>query len=226
MSEHPVISLTDIHKTYRLGDLNVEVLKGIDLDIMPGEFAALTGPSGSGKSTLLHIMGMLDRPTQGRYLLNGRDVSGLDDDELSRLRNRTTGFLFQSFYLVPYATAQDNVMLPGLYGPGSQRAIKKRAQELLDQVGLSDRAGFKPSQLSGGQQQRVALARALMNDPEVILADEPTGQLDTGTSKEIMDLFARINSQGRTIILVTHDSETASYAGRRIHLEDGRIKNA
>ena len=201
----------------------VEVLKGIDLVIESGEFVALKGTSGSGKSTLLHLIGLLDRPTAGRYELGGRDVSGLDDDALSGLRNRMLGFVFQSFYLIPYATALENVLLPGKYAHTSQSAQHERAKALLERVGLADRMHFKPASLSGGQQQRVAMARALLNDPEVLLADEPTGQLDSATSDEILSLFQDINANGKTIVMVTHDDDVADVASRIINLHDGHI---
>ena len=218
-----LIALQGITKSYRQGDLPIDVLKGIDLQIAAGEFVALLGPSGSGKSTLMHILGLLDRPTTGAYLLDGVDVAGLDDDQLSALRNRKIGFVFQTFYLIPYLTALENVILPGLYGQERSGSIRRRAQEILQQVGLSDRMDFRPSQLSGGQQQRVAIARALLNDPAVLLADEPTGQLDSATSQEIMELISHINRQGRTVILVTHDIVTAACAQRRIELNDGLV---
>jgi putative ABC transport system ATP-binding protein len=207
------------------GDLagGVEVLSGITLAIARGEFVALQGTSGSGKSTLLHLLGLLDRPTAGTYKLLGRDVSGLDDDELSRLRNTALGFVFQSFYLVPYATALENVLLPGMYSGLPQAELRAKALALLDRVGLSDRVHFKPANLSGGQQQRVAMARALLNDPQLILADEPTGQLDSATSAEIMGLFTQVNASGTSIVLVTHDEAVAQKAQRVIRLADGRI---
>ena len=201
----------------------VEVLSDINLTIAQGEFVALQGTSGSGKSTLLHLLGLLDRPTAGTYRLLGRDVSGLDDDELSHLRNMALGFVFQSFYLVPYATALENVLLPGMYSNRPQAALRQRALELLDRVGLADRVHFKPANLSGGQQQRVAMARALLNEPGLILADEPTGQLDSATSQEIMGLFAQVNATGTSIVLVTHDEAVARQAQRIIRLADGRI---
>ncbi|WP_461664742.1 ABC transporter ATP-binding protein [Humidesulfovibrio sp.] len=201
----------------------VEVLSGIDLTIRAGEFVALQGTSGSGKSTLLHLLGLLDSPTSGTYRLLGRDVSDLPDDELSRLRNTMLGFVFQSFYLVPYATALENVMLPGMYSELSQAELRARGLELLDKVGLADRVHFKPANLSGGQQQRVAMARALLNRPRLILADEPTGQLDSATSSDIMRLFAQVNQTGTTIVLVTHDEAVAAQAGRIIRMVDGRI---
>ncbi|TRO78793.1 ABC transporter ATP-binding protein [Desulfuromonas acetexigens] len=221
-----IIRLTDIGKIFSQGGAPVEVLKGISLDIAAGEFIALLGTSGSGKSTLMHILGLLDRPTAGSYLLGGRDVAQLADDQLSELRNQMVGFIFQSFYLIPYVSARENVMLPGLYSHTPGRKLKARAEELLALVGLADRMEFKPSQLSGGQQQRVAIARALVNDPQVLLADEPTGQLDSKTSVEILELLSAINRQGRTVILVTHDQQTAAYAQRRIVLDDGRIRNS
>lgn len=223
MDSAPLIRLDDIAKSYTQGDMKTQVLRGITLAIDPGEFVALQGPSGSGKSTLLHIIGLLDRPSSGHYYLRGQDVSELTDDALSDLRNRAIGFVFQSFYLIPYATALDNVMLPGLYSSTPQAELRERAQTLLSQVGLADRMRHKPSQLSGGQQQRVALARAMLNNPDLILADEPTGQLDSQTSAEIMNLFAKVNSLGKTIIVVTHDEETASYAKRRVLVLDGTV---
>ncbi len=219
-----LIELRDVRKSFGLaGQAELEILKGVSCVIGQGEFTALQGASGSGKSTLMHILGLLDRPTSGSYLFKGRDVSGLDDDARSELRNRHIGFVFQNFYLIPYASALDNVLMPGLYGQRSQRRLRARARELLELVGLGERLQFKPAQLSGGQQQRVALARALVNDPELLLADEPTGQLDSGTSEEIMGLMAEINRQGRTVLVVTHDEATAAWASRRIHMTDGRI---
>jgi len=201
----------------------VEVLAGVSLRVRRGEFVALQGTSGSGKSTLLHLLGLLDTPSGGTYRLLGRDVSRLDDDERSLLRNTSLGFVFQSFYLVPYATALENVMLPGMYSDLGQAELRARALELLERVGLGDRVNFRPANLSGGQQQRVAMARALLNRPDLLLADEPTGQLDSATSAEIMRLFAQINASGATIILVTHDEHVAAQAGRVIRIADGRI---
>jgi len=219
-----LIELADVTRTYVMAGIAHTVLDGVTLAIAAGEFAAIMGSSGSGKSTLLHILGLLDRPTAGHYLFSGRDTGTLDDDALSELRNQAIGFVFQSFYLIPYATALDNVLLPGLYSPTPGQVLRRRAEELLAKVGLADQAGHKPSQLSGGQQQRVALARALINDPDLILADEPTGQLDSGTSAEIMELLASINrDSGKTVIVVTHDQSTAAYAGRQIHVHDGRV---
>ncbi len=222
-SQPPLIELREVNRIFRQGEHENEVLKPVSLSFGHGEFVAIEGASGSGKSTLLHILGLLDRPTSGEYLMRGRNVAGLSDDELSDLRNETLGFVFQSFYLIPYATALDNVLLPGTYSHASGRVLKERARHLLDLVGLADRMEFIPAKLSGGQQQRVAIARALLNEPAVILADEPTGQLDSSTGTEILELFSSIHQGGTTIILVTHDSKVASYAGRRIRIHDGRI---
>jgi len=225
VSGEALIRLRGVDKRYQQGELAIEVLKGIDLDIAAGEFVALLGPSGSGKSTLMHILGLLDRPSSGSYHLAGEDVAGHDDDRLSELRNRAIGFIFQTFYLVPYLSARENVVLPGLYGPESGRHLRQRAEELLVQVGLSERLDFRPSQLSGGQQQRVAIARALVNTPALILADEPTGNLDTRTSIEIMALMQTLNRQGITVVVVTHEHDIAEYASRVIHFRDGRLQS-
>lgn len=224
-SPNSVIILSDITKRFVQKEQPVDVLRGVSFSVDSGQFVALQGTSGSGKSTILHILGLLDRPTSGSYLLDGRNVSSLNDDSLSQLRNRLFGFVFQNFHLIPYLSALENVLLPGLYNDSPQKLLRQRGIELLSQVGLSDRQHFKPSQLSGGQQQRVAIARSLLNDPKVILADEPTGQLDSKTSQEIMDLFRSIHGQGKTIILVTHDNNTASHAGRRIIISDGRVES-
>jgi len=222
--EIPVVRLEDISKSYLLGDVRSHVLRDVTLSIAGGEFTAIQGPSGSGKSTLLHILGLLDRPTSGDYFLCGENVASLDDDALSARRNATIGFVFQSFYLIPYASALDNVLLPGMYADTPKHLLRERGLALLEQVGLADRAGHKPSQLSGGQQQRVALARALINNPDLILADEPTGQLDSKTGEEIMALLADINTRaGKTVVVVTHDDATAAYARRRILVHDGRV---
>jgi len=224
----PAISLADVSKTFLQehkedGHPGITVLRSITLDIQPGEFVSLQGTSGSGKSTLLHIIGLLDRATTGSYRILGQDVTALDDDHLSDLRNKALGFVFQSFYLVPYATALENVALPGLYSHTPRAELDARARQLLEQVGLADRMHFKPARLSGGQQQRVAMARALLNHPDIILADEPTGQLDSTTSGEIIKLFKQVNETGTTIVLVTHDEHVAAQAGRIVKLHDGRI---
>jgi putative ABC transport system ATP-binding protein len=216
--------LEKVKKTYHLGEQEVEVLKGIDLVVDNGEFVAIMGPSGSGKTTLMNIIGCLDVPTSGRYVLAGKDVTQLSDDELSTYRNEHIGFVFQSFFLLPYATVLENVLLPTLYVDRSKWAdTRKRAMDILSMVGLKDRARFKPSQLSGGQQQRVALARALVNDPDLILADEPTGQLDSSTASEIMALLSTMNERGKTVAVITHDQAIAAHARRMIHIKDGLI---
>ncbi|MCX7793565.1 MAG: ABC transporter ATP-binding protein [Thermodesulfovibrionales bacterium] len=220
MTQQALCILTDIKKTYHVGEINVEVLKGINLEINRGEFIAVMGASGSGKTTLLNIIGCLDRPSSGRYFLAGKEVSSLSDEELSDIRNRHIGFVFQNFYLLPYATVLENVLLPTLYRSSGNPLD---AKEILRLVGLSDRAKFKPNQLSGGQQQRVAIARALINDPDLLLADEPTGQLDSSTAKDIMTILKELNNRGKTIILVTHDNNIASYAERIIYMKDGLI---
>jgi putative ABC transport system ATP-binding protein len=221
----PLCLLDKVRKVYALAGEQVEVLKGVDLAIERGEFAAVMGPSGSGKTTLMNIIGCLDVPTSGRYMLAGKDVTALSDDELSLLRNEHIGFVFQNFHLLPYATVLENVLLPTLYiEDGAGRNLTNRAMDLLHLVGLADRAKFKPNQLSGGQQQRVAIARALVNDAELVLADEPTGQLDSSTAREIMDLLAKMNEQGKTIVVITHDQNTASYARRIIQIRDGCLE--
>ncbi len=220
----PLCRLVQVKKSYHIGEVDVEVLRGIDLEIEQGEFVAIMGPSGSGKTTLMNILGCLDVPTSGEYILADQEVSHLTDDELSVLRNEHIGFVFQNFYLMPYATVLDNVLLPTLYVERQKEsASNKRAMEILELVGLRDRAKFKPNQLSGGQQQRVAIAQALINNPEMILADEPTGQLDSRTATEIMELLARMNERGKTVIVITHDPTTAAYAHRIIQLKDGLI---
>jgi putative ABC transport system ATP-binding protein len=219
----PLCLMEDVRKTFRMGDDAVEVLKGIDLAVAPGEFAAIMGTSGSGKSTLMNLIGCLDVPTSGRYLLAGREVLGLQDDDLSELRNAHIGFVFQNFYLLPYATVLENVLLPTLYRENAKDHAKDRAIELLRLVGLEARIRFRPNRLSGGEQQRVAICRALMNDPELLLADEPTGQLDSRTAAEIMNLLVKMNERGKTVIVVTHDPAIAAYAKRIIRIRDGVI---
>ena len=219
----PLCLMEDVRKTFRMGDDSVEVLKGIDLEITHGEFAAIMGTSGSGKSTLMNLIGCLDVPTSGRYLLAGREVLGLQDDDLSVLRNAHIGFVFQSFYLLPYATVLENVLLPTLYREKAMDGAKERAVELLRLIGLEARMHFRPNRLSGGEQQRVAICRALMNDPELLLADEPTGQLDSKTAAEIMNLLTKMNERGKTVIVVTHDPAIAASAKRIIQIKDGVI---
>lgn len=215
--------MENIKKTYRMGDLDVEVLKGINLRIEKGEFVAIMGTSGSGKTTLMNIVGCLDVSTSGRYILAGKEVSHLNDDELSTIRNEHIGFIFQNFYLLPYATVLENVLLPTLYIEKRKDNVGKNAVELLRLVGLGERIKFKPNQLSGGEQQRVAIARALVNEPDLLLSDEPTGQLDSKTAKEIMNLLSKMNEQGKTVIVITHDPNVAAYAKRTIQIKDGII---
>lgn len=222
----PLIDLQHIGKTFVQADIQTQVLHDITLQVRPGDFLALTGSSGSGKSTLLYIMGLLEQASQGSYHLQGHDVSTLDDTAASAFRNSLIGFVFQSFFLIPYASALENVLLPGMYSQQHGSRLRQRGEELLQLVGLADRMQHKPSQLSGGQQQRVALARALLNKPALLLADEPTGQLDTVTSNSILELFTKINDSGTTIIMVTHSAETAACAKRRIVMRDGRIHAA
>jgi putative ABC transport system ATP-binding protein len=221
----PIIDIKGITRDFQLGSETVNVLKGIDLVINKGEYVALMGPSGSGKSTLMNILGCLDTPTSGSYILNGKQVSEMHDDELAEIRNKEIGFVFQTFNLMPRTTALDNVALPMVYAGFSKDDRNKRATEVLTQVGLADRMDHKPNQLSGGQRQRVAVGRALVNKPSIILADEPTGNLDSKTSVEIMKLFGEIHSNGNTVILVTHEEDIAAHAHRIIRLRDGIIEN-
>lgn len=218
-----IISVVDAGKYYRIGENLVKALDGVSLSIEKNEYVAIMGPSGSGKSTMMNILGCLDTPSFGRYFLNGRDVSGMRDDELSRVRCREIGFVFQSFNLLPRYDALENVALPLVYAGVRKSERLKRAEEALSRVGLSARLHHKPSELSGGQRQRVAIARALINNPSIILADEPTGNLDTATSAEIMQLFDNIHRQGNSVILVTHSEEIANFAQRTIRLRDGKI---
>lgn len=222
---NPLIKITDIKRNFVLGNEIVYVLKGINLEINKGEYVALMGPSGSGKSTLMNLLGCLDTPTSGRYVLNGKDVSQMRDDELAGIRNTEIGFVFQTFNLLPRTTALDNVALPMIYAGYSKSDRNARATEVLNQVNLADRMDHQPNQLSGGQRQRVAIARALVNKPSIILADEPTGNLDSKTSVEIMKLFGDIHAQGNTVILVTHEEDIAAYAHRVIRLRDGLIES-
>lgn len=220
-----VVRLIDVDKTYRSSEMEVHAVRGVSLEVHRGEFVALMGSSGSGKSTLMNILGALDRPTGGRYLLDGTDVSQLNRDELADIRNGKLGFVFQSFNLLPRTSARENVELPLLYGKHSltNQQLREKADRVLAAVGLKGREDHHPSQLSGGQQQRVAIARALINDPEVLLADEPTGNLDSRTSVEIMGIFQQLNDRGITIIMVTHEADIASFARRNVVMRDGLV---
>src|SRR5213596_1130698 len=221
-----VISVRNLVKRYIVGEIEVKALRGVNLEVQRGEFLAVTGPSGSGKSTFMHIIGCLDRPTSGQYLLDGQDVSRLSKDALAAVRNKKIGFVFQGFNLLSRTSALDNVELPLLYGGGGLRAAerRKRAMEVLRAVGLGDRSDHHPNQLSGGQQQRVAIARALINNPSILLADEPTGNLDTRTSIEVMGIFQRLNQErGITVVLITHEMDIAEYATRTVTFRDGLV---
>ena len=220
-----VIHLDKIRKSYFMGKMELEVLKGIALDINRNEYVALMGPSGSGKSTLMNIIGCLDTPTSGKYILNGHDISQTIDNRLAEIRNKEIGFVFQQFNLLPRLTALDNVALPLVYAGMGKRLRTEKAKHVMDLVNLSDRSHHKPNELSGGQCQRVAIARALVNDPSIILADEPTGNLDTKTSYEIMEIFNKIHSGGNTIVLVTHEEDIANHAHRIVRLRDGVIES-
>ena len=219
----PLVQLTRVCRTYEVGPQLLRVLKDVDLSLQNGEFLALMGPSGSGKSTMLHIMGCLDRPTSGTVTIAGAPVSSLDDHALSAIRNQKLGFVFQAFHLIPRLSVLQNISVPLLYSRVSDTEASKRALAAASKVGLAERCRHGPMELSGGERQRVAIARALINDPVLVLADEPTGNLDAGTGREIMDLFRSLNEAGKTIVVVTHNPEVAEYAHRRITLEDGRI---
>jgi putative ABC transport system ATP-binding protein len=221
--KQPVIQLTNITKKYIAGDVSTEVLKGISLTVSIGDFVAITGPSGSGKSTLMNIIGLLDVPTTGTYILNGSNTTGLLEDELAFIRNKEIGFVFQSFNLLNRSSALDNVMLPAIYAGIHEEEREIRAKDLLTQVGLADRLHNRPNQLSGGQQQRVAIARALMNNPAIILADEPTGNLDTKSGNDVMNILKTLNAEGKTIVLITHEHDIAKQAKKIIHVRDGNI---
>ncbi|MCF7687254.1 MAG: ABC transporter ATP-binding protein [Cephaloticoccus sp.] len=220
-----VVQLQNIHKTYDSGEVKVHAVRGVSLDILPGDFMAVMGASGSGKSTLMNLIGCLDRPTEGTYLLDGVDASRLDRNELADIRNQKLGFVFQGFNLLSRTTALENVELPMLYGHKriSSKALRERAERCLDIVGLSNRSDHFPSQLSGGQQQRVAIARALVNEPQILVADEPTGNLDSKTSVEILGVFQKLNDAGITILMVTHELDIAQFSRRNLIMRDGRI---
>jgi putative ABC transport system ATP-binding protein len=220
-----IIHLEGIRKSYFMGRQELQVLKGIDLNIHNNEYVALMGPSGSGKSTLMNILGCLDSPSAGRYVLNGQDVSKMPDDNLADVRNKEIGFVFQQFNLLPRLTALENVALPLVYAGVGRKQRTEMAMDVIKKVGLEDRSHHKPNELSGGQCQRVAIARALVNNPSLILADEPTGNLDTKTSKEIMDIFSQIQAAGNTVVLVTHEEDIANYAKRVVRLRDGLIES-
>ena len=220
-----ILHLNNIQKSYFMGNQAIPVLKGINLDILKNEYVALMGPSGSGKSTLMNILGCLDSPTDGSYILNGKDVSKMHDNDLAEVRNKEIGFVFQQFNLLPRLSAAENVALPLVYAGVGKKERIERAMEVLKQVGLADRSHHKPNELSGGQIQRVAIARAIVNNPAIILADEPTGNLDSKTSIEVMDIFGRIQDAGNTVILVTHEEDIAAYAKRVVRLKDGMMES-
>jgi putative ABC transport system ATP-binding protein len=221
---HPIISVNELTKIYDMGEVKVHALRGINLDIFQGELTSIMGPSGSGKSTFMNIIGCLDLPTHGKYILDGQDVSDFNKDQLAGIRNHKIGFVFQTFNLLARTSALENVELPLLYNPGTRaKERRERAMEALNMVGLSERAGHFPNQLSGGQQQRVAIARSLVNNPVIVLADEPTGNLDTRTSYEVMDIFQQLNMKGITIALITHEPEISQFTSRNVLFRDGKI---
>jgi len=221
----PIVQLDNLHKTYQIGPVTVEALRGVTLDILAGDYVSIMGPSGCGKSTMLNLLGCLDRPTSGRYCLGGEDVSRMNDDALSATRSARLGFVFQSYNLIQQLTVVENIEIPLFYQGQSEEESRARAREFAARVGLEDRLDHKPFELSGGQQQRVAIARALVNDPILILADEPTGNLDSHSGAEILKVFDELNAQGKTMILVTHDPTVSSHARRIIRLRDGRVES-
>jgi len=224
LKDNVIIKMKDIAKAYNISDVQTLAVRDIDLTVYKGDFIAITGRSGSGKSTLMHIIGLLDLPTSGSYYLNGTDVSKMDEDNLAEIRNKEIGYVFQSFNLLPRASTIENVILPSIYAGVKKTERISKAKELLDKLGLSDHLNKRPNQLSGGQQQRVAIARALMNNPQIILADEPTGNLDTKSGNDVMDILKKLNKEGKTIILITHEQDIALQAKKILKLEDGILK--
>ena len=220
-----VIEVKNLEKTYYVGDMEVNALRGVSFNILQSQFSTIMGPSGSGKSTLMHIIGCLDSPTKGEYHLNGENVANMQDDQLAKIRNKEIGFVFQKFHLLPRNTALENVMLPLKYASIGKTERSKKAMEALTQVGLADRVDHRPSELSGGQQQRVAIARALVNSPAILFADEPTGNLDSKTGEEVMNLLHKLNNKGQTIVLITHEKEIADQTERTIFIRDGKIES-
>tara|TARA_B110000003_G_scaffold114312_1_gene116951 strand:- start:391 stop:1071 length:681 start_codon:yes stop_codon:yes gene_type:complete len=220
-----VIEVKNLEKTYYVGDMEVNALRGVSFNILQSQFSTIMGPSGSGKSTLMHIIGCLDSPTKGEYHLNGENVANMQDDQLAKIRNKEIGFVFQKFHLLPRNTALENVMLPLKYASIGKTERSKKAMEALTQVGLADRVDHRPSELSGGQQQRVAIARALVNSPAILFADEPTGNLDSKTGEEVMNLLHELNNKGQTIVLITHEKEIADQTERTIFIRDGKIES-